>query len=455
MLKVQLWLGKHFNIGAVLLKALLGKFTCGIPARMQKLGIWRPFLRNVSVFRKWLEPNQASFSSSTLCILLLLAMKSRLFSRAVFSTSREEIWHQPLWLLVINSSLWVLVGDPRLWSVVQGGEMVGTAMKTLNPSKKQIIALEVNFTFCTIFGLSLCLSKNPIISATARQTHVLWLGQPACAGSLWIFFFSLFALLAIPSVSWHLVLCTKTQPGLSVAPAALAKPCDLLWALKQHLKPSSIPDCFPILQTDPAPQGFGFSASPPLGLLSLLRGSSERVLKLAVGQAVKHWRPTAHNLCNTLLILVWDMARADDPQGRDVCSQLRAAHDIWFLKHPPSFAFSSLRVITWGITHPGHAKEEDLPPDLDPPAAWISEQPHSPPLGFYLQCLIHFPVPGWRESRERVEQAGRAGAAWAQSFGCGLGAQGCCSDLGMEELWSGCSETATAGSADLLSAFYS
>lgn len=25
--------------------------------------------------------------------------------------------------------------------------------------------------------------------------------------------------------------------------------------------------------------------------------------------------------------------------GRDVCSQLRAAHDIWFLKHPPSSAF--------------------------------------------------------------------------------------------------------------------
>lgn len=43
MLKVQLWLGKHLDIGAgrgaALLKALLGEFTCGIPARMQKLEI--------------------------------------------------------------------------------------------------------------------------------------------------------------------------------------------------------------------------------------------------------------------------------------------------------------------------------------------------------------------------------------------------------------------------------
>lgn len=134
---MQLWLGERSDAGAgrgaVLLKALLGKFTCGIPARMQK--------RDLTACPEKCQHGQevAGAKPSKFFLLQTLCpspksdeeqMKSRLFSGAVISMSREQIWHQPLWVFMMNNS--VLGGDPRVCSVGQGGKMVGTALKALN-----------------------------------------------------------------------------------------------------------------------------------------------------------------------------------------------------------------------------------------------------------------------------------------------------------------------------------
>lgn len=154
---------------------------------------------------------------------------------------------------------------------------------------------------------------------------MLWLGQPVCAGSLWILCVIVCSL-SNPSVSWDLALCLTLQQNPAWAFHGIASIfcCSgqtLCSALSCEPPAASQTQQHPrFLYRPPNTPGFGFSASPPLGLLLLLRGNSEWELNLAVGQAMKHWQPTALNLCNTLLILVSDMARADNPQGWDVCS---------------------------------------------------------------------------------------------------------------------------------------
>lgn len=104
MLKVQLRLGKHLDIGAgrgaVLLKALLGKFTCGIPARMQKLETWR----SKTLPEKCERVQEVAGAKPSRFFLLHTLCPSptseeeQIVLQSCFSMSKEEIWHQPLWL---------------------------------------------------------------------------------------------------------------------------------------------------------------------------------------------------------------------------------------------------------------------------------------------------------------------------------------------------------------------
>jgi len=117
------------------------------------------------------------------------------------------------------------------------------------------------------------------------------------------YFVSLFALLVIqlfPKTFFCVPICNKTQPGLLVycfnsLPLRQSTICFKQQTPRQHIKIGNIPYCFTGPQTDPTPQVFCFSGSPPLGLLSPVsspfRGNSELVLKwrqLAIGQTQKH-----------------------------------------------------------------------------------------------------------------------------------------------------------------------